>query len=41
MERIKFVMTDTGADVSALCKAALEEKGVSVTVCERNGAKAL
>ena len=37
MERIKFVMTDTGADVSALCRKALEEKGVSVTVCERNG----
>ena len=41
MERIKFVMTDTGADISALCKAALEEKGVAVTVCERNGSKAL
>ncbi|HJC08173.1 MAG TPA: sporulation transcription factor Spo0A [Candidatus Gemmiger stercorigallinarum] len=41
MERIKFVMTDTGADVSALCRKALEEKGVSVTVCERNGTKAL
>ena len=41
MERIKFVMTDTGAEVSALCKAALEEKGIAVTICERNGAKAL
>lgn len=41
MERIKFVMTDTGADISALCKAALEEKGVGVTICERNGSKAL
>ena len=41
MERIKFVMTDTGADISALCKAALEEKGVAVTICERNDSKAL
>lgn len=41
MEKIKFVMTDTGADVSALCKAELEGRGIDVTVCERNGAKAL
>ena len=30
MERIKFVMTDTGADVSALCRKALEEKGFEI-----------
>lgn len=41
MEKIKFVMTDTGAQVSALCRQALEEKGVAVTVCEKNGTKAL
>ena len=41
MEKIKFVMTDTGAQVSALCRQALEAKGVAVTVCEKNGDKAL
>ena len=41
MEKIKFVMTDTDPQVSALCRHVLEEKGVSVTVCEKNGAKAL
>ena len=29
MEKIKFVMTDTGAQVSALCRQALEAKGVA------------
>ena len=32
MEKIKFVMTDTDAQVSALCSRALEDKGVAVTV---------
>ena len=41
MEKIKFVMTDTGAQVSELCRHALEDKGVAVTVCEKNGTKAL
>ena len=41
MEKIKFVMTDTGAQVSALCRQALEAKGVAVTVCEKKGDKAL
>ena len=41
MEKIKFVMTDTDPQVSALCRHVLEEKGVSVTICEKNGAKAL
>ena len=41
MEKIKFVMTDTDAQVSALCSRALEDKGVAVTVCEKNGTKAL
>ena len=41
MDKIKFVMTDTDPQVSALCRHVLEEKGVSVTVCEKNGAKAL
>ncbi len=41
MEKIKFMMSDTGAPVSALCKTALEQKGVEVTVCGRDGEKAL
>ena len=41
MEKIKFVMTDTGAPITALCKQALESKGIAVTICEKNGAKAL
>ena len=41
MEKIKFVMTDTDAQVSELCRQALEERGVAVTVCEKNGNKAL
>ncbi len=41
MEKIKFVMTDTGAPITALCRQALEAKGVAVTVCEKNGARAL
>lgn len=41
MEHIKFVMTDTGAQVTTLCKQTLEAHGVQVTVCEKNGEKAL
>lgn len=41
MEKIKFVMTDTSAQATALCRQALEAKGVSVTVCEKDGSKAL
>ena len=41
MEKIKFVMTDTDTQVSAVCRRALEAKGIAVTVCEKNGTKAL
>lgn len=41
MEKIKFVMTDTDTQVSAVCSRALEAKGIAVTVCEKNGTKAL
>lgn len=41
MDKIKFLMTDTGAQTTALCRQALEDKGVAVTVCEKNGSKAL
>lgn len=32
MEKIKFVMTDTDTQVSAVCRRALEAKGIAVTV---------
>ena len=41
MEKIRFVMSDTGADVTQLCRAALEAKGVEVTVVEKDGTKVL
>ncbi len=41
MEKIKFVMSDTGAETTALCRQALEEKGIEVTVVEKDGTKAL
>lgn len=41
MEKIKFVMTDTDTQVSAVCRRALEAKGIAVTICEKNGTKAL
>ena len=41
MDKIKFLMSDTGAKTTALCRAALEQKGVAVTVCERDGIKVL
>lgn len=41
MDKIRFLMTNTGEQVTALCRQALEAKGVAVTVCEKNGARAL
>ena len=41
MDKIKFLMTDTGASLTAACKAALEAKGAEVHVCEKNGTEAL
>lgn len=41
MEKIRFLMSDTGADITAACKKALEEKGVDVTVVEKDGTQAL
>ena len=41
MEKIKFVMTDTGSQVTALCREALQKKGVEVTVCRKDGEQAL
>lgn len=41
MEKIRFLMTDTSTQTTALCRQALEAKGVEVAVCEKNGAQAL
>jgi two-component system response regulator (stage 0 sporulation protein A) len=41
MEKIRFVMSDTGAEVTALCRQALEQKGIEVTVVEKDGGKVL
>ena len=36
MEKIKFVMTDTDTQVSAVCRRALEAKGISVLLDDRD-----
>ena len=41
MDKIKFLMTDTGAQTTQLCRQALEAKGIDATVCEKNGSQAL
>ncbi len=41
MDKIKFLMSDTGAETTALCREALEQKGIEVTVVEKNGQKVL
>ena len=41
MEKIKFLMSDTGAEVTEACRKALEQKGVEVTVVEKDGTKVL
>mgnify|MGYP001029880536 CR=1 FL=1 len=35
MDKIKFLMSDTGAEITAACREALEQKGVEVTVVEK------
>ena len=37
MDKIKFLMSDTGAEITAACREALEQKGVEVTVVEKDG----
>ena len=41
MNKIKFLMSDTDATTTALCKQVLEKKGVEVTVVEKDGQKVL
>ena len=41
MDKVRFLMSDTSAETTAACREALEQKGVSVTVEEKDGAKIL
>ena len=41
MDKVRFLMSDTGAQVTAACREALEQKGVEVTVVEKDGTKVL
>ena len=41
MDKIKFLMSDTSAEITAACREALEQKGVEVTVVEKDGLKVL
>ena len=41
MDKVKFLMSDTSAEVTAACREALELKGVEVTVVEKEGLKVL
>ena len=41
MDKVRFLMSDTSADVTAACRDALEQKGVEVTVVEKDGNKVL
>ena len=41
IDKVKFLMSDTSAEVTAACREALELKGVEVTVVEKDGLKVL
>lgn len=41
MDKVRFLMSDTSADVTAACRDALEQKGVEVTVVEKDGLQIL
>ena len=41
MDKIRFLMSDTGSQVTAMCVRALEEKNIAVTVCEKEGNRVL
>lgn len=41
MEQISLLMTDLAPEVTKQCTAALSQRGVKVTVCEKDGRKAL
>ena len=41
MDKVRFLMSDTSADVTAAWREALEQKGVEVTVVEKDGLQIL
>ena len=41
MDKIRFLMSDTSAEITEACREALEQKGVEVTVVEKDGQKVL
>ena len=41
MDKVRFLMSDTGAQITEACREALEQKGVDVTVVEKDGNKVL
>ena len=41
MDKVRFLMSDTSADVTAACRDALEQEGVEVTVVEKDGLQIL
>ncbi len=41
MEKIKFVMSDTGTEITERCRKALEKENVEVAVVEKDGSKVL
>ena len=41
MDKVKFLMSDTSAEVTAACREALELKGGEVTGVEKDGLKVL
>ena len=41
MDKVKFLMSDTDEKITAACREALEQKGVEVTVVEKDGLKVL
>ena len=41
MEKIKFVMSDTGADLTERCRKVLTSQGIEVNVAEKDGTQVL
>lgn len=41
MDKVRFLMSDTSKEITAACQDALEQKGVEVTVVEKDGTKVL
>ena len=41
MDKVRFLMSDTGAPFTAACREAPEQTGVAVTVVDKDGNKVL